>query len=90
MSERLRVTDWERLVEELRRFDAPERIVETDRVRLSFDRAHLTVTRDGQFDAGMPLHEVSGETADTVTVDHTAGTVTLTGDSFEYTFRRPG
>jgi len=38
----------------------------------------------------MPLHEVSGETAETVTVDHTDGTVTLAGDSFEYTFRRPG
>jgi len=90
MSERLRVTNWERLVEELERFDAAERTVETDSVRLSFDRAHLTITREGRFDAGMPLHEVSGETADTVTIDHTAGTVTLAGDSFEYTFRRPG
>lgn len=89
MPERLRITNWERLVEELERFDAPEQTVETDRVRLSFGRAHLSVTRDGQFDAGMPLHEVSGETADSLVIDHTAGTVTLTGDSFEYTFRRP-
>lgn len=90
MPEHLQVTNWERLVEELERFDAPERTVETDSVRLSFDRAHLTVTREGRFDAGMPLHEVSGEAAETVTVDHTDGTVTLTGDSLEYTFRRPG
>jgi hypothetical protein len=90
MAERLQVDDWERLVAELERFDPPELTVEDDSVRLEFDVAHLAIFRDGRFTAGMPLHEVDGERAETVVVDHDAGAVTLLGASVEYTFRRPG
>jgi len=90
MAKRLQVEDWDRIVTALERFDAPETQVDEDTVRLEFDSAHLTVSRDGQFTAGMPLHEVDGQHADTVVVDHEAGAVTLTGESVEYTFRSPG
>ncbi len=88
--EHLRLDDWDRIVTELERFDPPEIDIESDSVRLGFDGAHLEISRDGGFTAGMPLHEVSGERAETVVVDHEADAVTLVGGSVEYTFRRPG
>jgi hypothetical protein len=89
MPDQLPIDDWERVVAALERFDAPDLTVEDGTARLSFDRAHLHLSRDGRFDAGMPLHDVDGEQADTVVVDHEAGTLSLVGDTVEYTFRRP-
>ena len=89
MTEHLHIDDWERVVATLKRFDPPELTVEDGTVRLSFDRAHLRLSRDGQFDAGMPLHDIDGEQADTVVVDHETGTLSLVGDTVEYTFCRP-
>jgi hypothetical protein len=85
----LQVEDWNRIVTELERFDPPEIQVDGDSVHLGFDGAHLEISRNGGFTAGMPLHEVSGDRAETVVVDHEADTITLVGESVEYTFRRP-
>lgn len=89
MPQRLAFEDWDRIVEELDRFGAPDVSVGEDRVRLSFDVAHIAVSRDGGFDAGMPLHGVDGETAESIVVDHDADSITLEGPLFSYTFRRP-
>jgi hypothetical protein len=90
MAERLHIDDWDRIAEELERFGAPTVSVGADTVRLEFDIAHLAVSRDGEFDAGMPLHGVEGETAESVVVDHENDAITLDSASFSYTFRRPG
>ena len=90
MPERLQFEDWDRIVEELDRFGAPDVSVDSDTVRLAFDAAHIAVSRDGGFDAGMGLHSVDGETAESVVVDHGADTITLESNTFSYTFRRPG
>jgi hypothetical protein len=90
MPVRLQFDDWDRIVEELERFGAPELSTDEDTVRLEFDVAHIAVSRDGDFDAGMPLHGVDGDTAESLVVDHDADSITLQGESFSYTFRRPG
>lgn len=90
MTERLRFDDWDRIVDELEQFGAPTVTAGDGTVRLEFEAAHLAVSRDGRFDAGMPLHAVDGAGAEAVLVDHGADTVTFEGASVEYTFRRPG
>lgn len=90
MPDQLRFDDWDRIVDEFERFGARSVTTGSERVRLEFERAHVSVSRDGQFEAGMALHAVDGQTAETVTIDHEGETITFVGPSFEYTFRRPG
>ena len=89
MAEQLGFEHWDRIVEELDRFGAPDVSVGTERVSLRFDAAHITIFRDGRFDAGMALHDIGGETAESIVVDHETDSITLAGGSFSYTFRRP-
>ena len=89
MAEQLGFEHWDRIVEEFDRFGAPDVSVGTERVSLRFDAAHITVFRDGGFDAEMTLHDIGGETAESIAVDHETDSITLAGESFSYTFRRP-
>ena len=89
MPDQLRIENWERVVTALKAFGASEVAGEGDEVRLVSGTAHLSVSRDATFTAGMALHDIEGGAAETVVVDHEAGAVTLVGDSVEYTFRRP-
>jgi hypothetical protein len=86
--EQLVIDDWEEVVTALEQFGAPQISVSDEQVTLGFDRAHLTVARDGTVDAGMPLHATEA-TADRIIVDHAADAISLLGPDIAYTFRRP-
>lgn len=86
--EQLAIDDWEEVVAALERFGAPQIDVRDEQVTLEFDRAHLTVARDGTVDAGMPLH-TTDITANRIVVDHAGDAVSFLGSGVAYTFRRP-
>jgi len=91
MAERIRLSQWDAVVEELRQFGAPGEVRTGDgRIRLDFGSAHVEVSRDGTVSTGMPLHSFEREGAVDLVVDHGAGTLTVEGADLQYTFRRPG
>ena len=95
MTERIRVAEWDRVVDELRRFGRRGTVtVDDDRVRVEFGSAQIEVTRDGQVVTGMPLHDFERSGDVVLVVDHDAGELTVESESGDedghYTFRRPG
>jgi hypothetical protein len=91
MSERIQLSEWDDVVDELRRFgDAGDVTVDDDGIRLDFGSAHVDISRDGAVSTGMPLHsfEFGGDV--TLVVDHGAGSLTVEAEQLRYTFRRPG
>lgn len=90
MSERIQLSEWDDVVDELRRFgDAGDVTVDDDGIRLDFGSAHVDISRDGAVSTGMPLHsfELGGDAA--LVVDHDAGSLTVEAEQLRYTFRRP-
>lgn len=91
MAPRIQLSEWDRLVEELRRFGQAGTVTTADdRIHIDFGSAHVEVSRDGTLRTGMPLHDFAYDEAVTVVVDHDAGTLTVDADTVSYTFRRPG
>lgn len=87
-AERVPIDDWDAVVATLGEF-ADELRETDDGVVCEFDQgARFAVSGDGTVEAGMPLHDFAGG-ADTLVVDHDAGSITVVGDGTEYTFRRP-
>lgn len=59
-------------------------------VRLESGRAHLTVTREGNVDTGMPLHTFQTDGVDALYVDTDRGRVRVYGpEGLSYEFRTP-
>lgn len=91
MSARIQLSEWDDVVDELRRFGTPGSVtLDDDRIRLDFGSAHVDISRDGGVSTGMPLHsfELGGDAA--LVVDHDAGSLTVETEQLQYTFRRPG
>jgi len=95
--ERVRLDDWDRAVDELRRFgEAGSVTVGDGRVRVDFGSAHVEVSQDGGVSTGMPLHGfereggVPPEGDVELVVDHEAGSLAIESGDVRYTFRRPG
>lgn len=82
--------EWERVVEQLRRFGDEGAVTDReDVVRVEFERAYLEVTRGGRVSAGMPLHDFSTGGGVALVFDHDADELRVRGDTVEYRFERP-
>lgn len=91
MSVRVKLTDWEQVVDEIERFGQSGTVTTTDqRIRVDFGSAEIEITHDGTVQTGMPLHEFASDGAGEVVLDHDAGTLTVDAEGVNYTFRRPG
>lgn len=91
MSPRLKLSEWDRLTEHMRRFGQTGDVTTgEDLIRVDFGSAEIEVYRDGSLRTGMPLHDFAQEETVAVVVDHEAGTLTIDSDAVSYTFRRPG
>ena len=90
MATRVRLDDWEAVIDELWRFgDSGDVTTGDDWIRLEFGSAHVEVTQTGHVSGGMPLHEFERDGEVDFLVDHEDGTLTFEGDDVTYTFRRP-
>lgn len=91
MATDLDFSDWDSVVEELRRFGEGGDVTTGEGwVRVEFGSAHVELAREGRLSTGMPLHEFEREGAVDLVVDHDAGTITVEAEDVTYTFRRPG
>jgi hypothetical protein len=91
MTPRVQLTEWETLIDELRRFGHAGDVTATDeRIHIDFGSARVELSRDGTLQTGMPLHEFTHTDTVSVVVDHDAGTLTVDAETVTYTFRRPG
>lgn len=91
VSRRIRLDEWDTVVEELRRFgESGDVTTGDDRIRLDFGSAHVEVSRDGSVSTGMPLHDFEQAGEVELVVDHDGGSLTVEDDDVSYTFRRPG
>ena len=90
MGQRLRLSDWDATVYELRRFGAGGEVsVCEDGIRIDFGSAKIDVRQDGRIRTGMALHDFERDGESELFVDHDAGTLTVESGAGTYTFRRP-
>lgn len=91
MTPRVQLTEWETLIDELRRFGRAGDVMVTDnRIHIDFGSARVELSRDGTLQTGMALHDFTHDDTGAVVVDHDAGTLTVDAAEVTYTFRRPG
>lgn len=75
---------------ELREFADGGTVTESeDDLRVEFDSAHVSVTRDGRVETGTSLHDFSTADAVAVEFDHEAGVFHVRGEHTTYRFERP-
>ncbi|ADB59673.1 hypothetical protein Htur_0777 [Haloterrigena turkmenica DSM 5511] len=91
MANRIHLSDWDAVTDELRRFgEAGDVTTGDDRIRIDFGSAYLEISRTGRVSTGMPLHDFEQRKAVDLVVNHDAGSLTIDADDVVYTFRRPG
>ncbi|MFW6435222.1 MAG: hypothetical protein ACOCY1_02475 [Halovenus sp.] len=91
MPTRVTFTEWDAVVDELRRFGRSGDVrIDDDRIRVDFGSAYVELSREGWITTGMPLHEFEQSGATELVVDHDAGSLTVEAGDTSYTFRRPG
>jgi len=91
MPKRIQFSDWETVVDELRRFGKSGDVsTANDRIRIDFGPAQIEVSQNGHVSTGMPLHEFEQKGEVDLVVDHDDGSLTIEADDVTYTFRRPG
>lgn len=91
VSHRIKLNEWERLTEQMRRFgQAGEVTIDDGRVHIDFGSSEIEVSQDGKLKTGMPLHDFAHDDTVEIVVDHDSGTLTVESDTVSYTFRRPG
>lgn len=86
------VADFERVTDHLARWGTVDRddpSGDRERVTARAGAATFTVTRDGDVDAGMPLHELSRGEVTELGFDHDAEEILVRGPDFRYVFRKP-
>lgn len=85
------VADFERVAAHLARWGTVDSDDgdDPDHVTARAGAATFTVTRDGDVDAGMPLHELSRGDVTELGFDHDAEEILVRGDDFRYVFRKP-
>jgi hypothetical protein len=86
---RVPIADWAALERHLRAIGGA---VETtdEAIRMESGNAHVTVTREGDVDTGMPLHAFEREGVTALYVDTDRGRIRVYGpDGLAYEFRNP-
>lgn len=90
--EQVDIDDWDALTEALRRF-AGSGSVEEDEASITVrtGSAHVTVSRDGTVETGMPLHGFEAQHVEALYVDFDRGRIQIRDpqSGLEYEFRRP-
>lgn len=87
MTEAIPLSEWNRLIDHLRRWAGDADVTTDDQhACVQFTTAQFTVYRDGRVDAGMPLHEVDAAASELV---FDSDAVHVQGEGLAYTFRRP-
>lgn len=84
------LTDWVRIESNLRELDGT--VTATDeRIELQSGSARFAVDREGQVEAGMPLHDLTTGGVTALAVDHDRGAIRLVTDdgTVDYEFRVP-
>jgi len=81
------VDDWPAVEQELGRLGPVE--ANDERIVLWLGSARFAVTRAGEVEATMPLHEFTAETVSRLRVDPDGGRVSVSADGVEYEFRAP-
>ena len=87
--ERVPPSEWSRLRSLLDRFCTDGVVVDSDRMTCQCGVASFTVSRDGDIEAGMPLHGFSTTDVETVGVDADRGELLVETAGTRYVFRRP-
>lgn len=89
--ERVPLTEWETVVSALQRFASAGSVEEeADRITVQTGSAHVTVTRDGTVETGMPLHDFSATDVEALYLDVEGGRLQIRDDERgDYEFRRP-
>lgn len=87
-ADRIPIEEWDRVVAAVEQFDAPGMRETVDELCLEFDRASLTIGRDGTVEGTMPLHTTAA-TAEWIELGPEADAITVGGPELRYTFRRP-
>jgi len=91
MPTRVTFSEWETLVDELRKFGSAGDVRTDDGwIRVDFGSAYVELSRDGWIGTGMPLHEFEREGVTELVLDHDGGSLTVETGETSYTFRRPG
>ena len=91
MPTRVTFSDWEAVLDELRRFGATGDVrTEDGWIRVDFGSAYVELSRDGWISTGMALHEFEQDGVTELVLDHDGGSLTVEADDMSYTFRRPG
>lgn len=91
MANRLQLSDWDALVEELRRFgETGDVTADEDSIRIDFGAGSVELERGGHVSTGMALHDFEHDGDASVVVDHDEGSLTIESEPVSYTFRRPG
>lgn len=89
--DRVPLDDWAGIEERLRRVAGPGAVtVSGGEIRLASGSATFTVTREGEIDAGMPLHGFAKGGVDALYVDADRGRIRVYGPGgLAYEFRVP-
>jgi hypothetical protein len=89
--DRVPLSDWGAVETHLRRFAVGGHVDrDDDRVSVDVGSAHVTVTRDGRVEAGMPLHAFEAAAIEALYIDDETGRLQIRDDdALRYEFRRP-
>lgn len=83
------LTAWDRLRDGLERFCAGGVEEEGDRLTCRRGVATFSVSRDGEIEAGMPLHGFETSGVETLGIDVDSGELLVETGETRYVFRRP-
>ena len=87
--ERVSPSEWNRLRRLLERFCTDGVSLDGDRLTCRCGVATFTVDRDGDVEAGMPLHGFSSDSVESIGVDADGGELLVETSETRYVFRRP-
>jgi hypothetical protein len=83
------ISEWDRLRRSLDEWCRGGVEATGDSIVCEAGGARFTVHRDGQVEAGMPLHEFGRSGVDAVGFDHDRRELLVVGDGLRYVFRHP-
>ena len=88
---RVPIGDWAEIESHMRRIAGGDSLAATDaEIVLRAGSARFRVTRDGEIDAGMPLHSFETGTAAALYFDHDRDRIRVYGpEGLAYEFRKP-
>ena len=89
--EKVPLGDWDTVVSALAQFGSDGSVdQQDDRITVQTGSAHVTVTRDGTVETGMPLHDFTTTGVEALYLDIEGGRLQIReDDGTDYEFRRP-